>query len=186
MAAAGFTKSGVSKYDDRDMGCRRIKCEVGKPLAQQAQIGHNRWHPGITPILTVARDDSRDMTVVVMPFLSRVTLFDIISLHATPDDPGAPGLRMEAIDQAIRTRNAAVPCPLRDPSADQGRRRIAFSEWIAEIGAALADVPERRGRVTHLVTGDPLAYEHTAGVIGGVDGEMVRLEIEQLLSLRKS
>jgi glutamate racemase len=37
-----------------------------------------------------------------------------------------------------------------------------------------------RGRITHFVTGDPIAYEHTAAVIGGVDGEIVALPVSDL------
>jgi len=36
------------------------------------------------------------------------------------------------------------------------------------------------GRITHFVTGDPIAYEHTAAVIGGVDGEIVALPVSEL------
>ena len=36
------------------------------------------------------------------------------------------------------------------------------------------------GRITHFVTGDPLAYEHTAAVIGGVDGEVVAVPVAAL------
>jgi len=32
------------------------------------------------------------------------------------------------------------------------------------------------GRILHFVTGDPLAYTHTAGVIGGVEGDIHALE----------
>ena len=36
------------------------------------------------------------------------------------------------------------------------------------------------GRITHFVTGDPIAYQHTAAVIGGVDGEIVAMPVTQL------
>jgi glutamate racemase len=36
------------------------------------------------------------------------------------------------------------------------------------------------GRITHFVTGDPIAYEHTAAVIGGVDGEIIALPVSDL------
>ena len=36
------------------------------------------------------------------------------------------------------------------------------------------------GRITHFVTGDPIAYKHTAAVIGGVDGEIVALPVSDL------
>jgi len=36
------------------------------------------------------------------------------------------------------------------------------------------------GRVLHYVTGDPLAYRHTAAVIGGTEGEIVPLDVTRL------
>ena len=51
--ASEFSKSGVSQFDNRDMGAPRIRCEVGKPLAGQRDIGHNRWHPDIPPLIEV-------------------------------------------------------------------------------------------------------------------------------------
>jgi glutamate racemase len=44
----------------------------------------------------------------------------------------------------------------------------------------------RPGRITHLVTGDVLAYQHTARVIGGVDGEFRQLDVAQLASLQRA
>lgn len=38
------------------------------------------------------------------------------------------------------------------------------------------------GRITHFVTGDPVAYEHTAKVIGGVEGEIVAMPVSELKS----
>ena len=46
-----FSRSGVSRFKDRDLGAPRIRCEVGKPLAQQLDLGHNRWHPDIPPLV---------------------------------------------------------------------------------------------------------------------------------------
>ncbi len=45
-----FTKSGVSRFPNRDLGVPRFKCEVGVPLAQQKEFGHNRFHPDIPPL----------------------------------------------------------------------------------------------------------------------------------------
>ncbi len=39
------------------------------------------------------------------------------------------------------------------------------------------------GQVIHYVTGDPQSYQHTASVIGGVNGEIRLLEIERLLEM---
>ena len=52
-AATGFARTGVSRFADRDLGVMRVRCEVGKPLAQQRQLGHNRWHPDVPPIATL-------------------------------------------------------------------------------------------------------------------------------------
>ena len=53
--ASEFSRSGVSRFDNRDMGAPRIRCEVGKPLAEQRDIGHNRWHPDIPPLIEIER-----------------------------------------------------------------------------------------------------------------------------------
>jgi hypothetical protein len=39
------------------------------------------------------------------------------------------------------------------------------------------------GRVVHFVTGDPLAFSHTARVIGGVDGEIIPLPVTELTAM---
>ena len=48
-----FSRSGVSRFKDRDMGVQRVRCEVGKPLAEQLDLGHNRWHPDIPSVAEV-------------------------------------------------------------------------------------------------------------------------------------
>jgi glutamate racemase len=40
--------------------------------------------------------------------------------------------------------------------------------------------PSGSGKITHFVTGDPIAYEHTAAVIGGVEGEIIALPVSEL------
>lgn len=45
-----FTRSGVSRFPNRDLGVPRFCCEVGVPLAEQKELGHNRWHPDIPPL----------------------------------------------------------------------------------------------------------------------------------------
>lgn len=40
--------------------------------------------------------------------------------------------------------------------------------------------PHRTGHIVHYVTGDVTAYRHTASVIGGVDGEIVALDVTRL------
>jgi glutamate racemase len=38
------------------------------------------------------------------------------------------------------------------------------------------------GHITHFVTGDPVAYAHTAKVIGGVEGEIIAMAVSELKS----
>jgi len=62
---------------------------------------------------------------------------------------------------------------------------VESAQAIAEVVRESVDVaPNGPGKITHFVTGDPLAYEHTAQVIGGVDGEIVPLPISKLVSLQ--
>jgi glutamate racemase len=51
------------------------------------------------------------------------------------------------------------------------------AEYVCSV---MGDRPSGSGRITHFVTGDPLAYRHTAGVIGGVDGEIIALPVTDL------
>lgn len=51
MATGGFSRTGVSRFDDRNLGVARVRCEVGKPLQAQSHLGHNRWHPDIPPVV---------------------------------------------------------------------------------------------------------------------------------------
>ncbi|MCL4401610.1 MAG: hypothetical protein M1436_02950, partial [Acidobacteria bacterium] len=39
------------------------------------------------------------------------------------------------------------------------------------------------GRILHFVTGDPLAFEHTAQVIGGVEGRIFPLPVTELAQM---
>lgn len=57
MSNTDFTTSGVSRFPDRDLGVKRFSCEVGIPLADQKELGHNRWHPDIPPLYEVGLGD---------------------------------------------------------------------------------------------------------------------------------
>jgi len=65
----------------------------------------------------------------------------------------------------------------------EGVSLVDSAEVTAETVSANFDRPPRTfelGRVVHFVTGDPLAFAHTAAVIGGVDGEIVPLPVAEL------
>jgi glutamate racemase len=60
---------------------------------------------------------------------------------------------------------------------------VDSAEVTAEaVSAALGSSPDgpQPGRVVHFVTGDPLAFTHTANVIGGVEGEIISLPVTEL------
>jgi len=60
---------------------------------------------------------------------------------------------------------------------------VDSAEVTAEtVSQAFDAVPENGtpGRVVHFVTGDPVAFSHTAHVIGGVEGEIVPLPVAEL------
>ncbi len=76
--------------------------------------------------------------------------------------------------------------PVLERVLGDGVRLVSSDEVTAEVvRTALAASGDLRaggapGRVMHYVTGDPLAYRHTAGVIGGTDGEIVALDVTTL------
>jgi glutamate racemase len=49
-----------------------------------------------------------------------------------------------------------------------------------ELAAQPPGSDGRTGRIVHYVTGDVLAYKHTAEVIGGVEGELIPLDVTTL------
>jgi len=59
---------------------------------------------------------------------------------------------------------------------------VAGGDVVAGVvEASLSGVPQRgAGQVLHYVTGSVSAYIHSAGVIGGVDGKVVPLDVTRL------
>ncbi len=49
-----------------------------------------------------------------------------------------------------------------------------------ELGERIAPPNGKPGRIVHYVTGDVLAYKHTAEVIGGVEGALIPLDVTRL------
>ncbi len=64
-----------------------------------------------------------------------------------------------------------------------GVQLVDSAEVTAETVSTAYEPPPRcpaAGRVVHFVTGDPVAFEHTAAVIGGVSGETIPLSVTEL------
>lgn len=73
---------------------------------------------------------------------------------------------------------------------DAIQRAVDGSVTLVDSAEATAEVvsraleheahPAAKGRVVHFVTGDPVAFAHTAKVIGGVEGEIIPLPVTEL------
>jgi glutamate racemase len=72
--------------------------------------------------------------------------------------------------------------PLIQRVAGEGVSLVSSADVVAEVvEASLSGVPQRgAGQVLHYVTGSVSAYIHSAGVIGGVDGKVVPLDVTRL------
>ncbi len=160
MAAPGFTKAGVSKFADRDLGCRRITCEVGKPLAQQAQIGHNRWHPGITPIAELAPGES---------IIIETAGYDDYQLQDNDDVSDVVNMdlgRVHPIGGPIYVKGAEpgdlLVVDVLEISPLSG---VGYSAIIPEIGGLLKDVFSKGWKSVWYMRGDVYAESrHVPGV----------------------
>jgi glutamate racemase len=62
---------------------------------------------------------------------------------------------------------------------------VDSAEAVAEVVSnAFGEAGDAPGRVVHFVTGDPVAFAHTAKVIGGVEGEIIPLPVTELAAAR--
>ncbi len=79
---------------------------------------------------------------------------------------------------------------LRDVIQRVAGRRVHLVDSAEAISrtveASLGSRAPGSGGITHFVTGDAVAYEHTAHVIGGVDGEIVPLPVAELVVLQEA
>jgi len=70
-------------------------------------------------------------------------------------------------------------------AAGENVRLVDSAEATAErVSATFSPAPQCfvPGRVMHFVTGDPVAFGHTANVLGGVDGEITPLPVTDLMA----
>ncbi len=62
---------------------------------------------------------------------------------------------------------------------------VSSADVTAErLAHAFNNRPPGEGRVVHFVTGDVSAYRHTAAFIGGLDGDVVHLDVTDLAELK--
>ena len=75
-----------------------------------------------------------------------------------------------------------VLAPVIEQVTGKGVALVSSADVTAEVvSAALAhESPAGAGRLTHYVTGGVPAYQHTAEVIGGVEGRVIPLDVTRL------
>ena len=74
-----------------------------------------------------------------------------------------------------------VLAPVIQRVAGAGVTLVSSAEVTAEaVSRAFINSSDGTGRVTHYVTGGVPAYQHTAEVIGGVDGQVIPLDATRL------
>ena len=105
--------------------------------------------------------DSEDAEVLARHYLSRMPEIDTLILGCTHYPVLTPVLQKVAGSAVNLVSSADVT-----------------AEVVAE--ALSSGAPERLGRVTHYVTGGVPAYQHTAEVIGGVEGKVIPLDVTRL------
>lgn len=91
--------------------------------------------------------------------------------------------QMPAIDTLILgCTHYPVLAPVLSRVLGPGVTLVESASVAAEsVRATLGDDSgAQAGQITHFVTGDPVAYEHTAAVIGGVDGDIIALPLSGL------
>ena len=133
--ALEFSRSGVSRFKDRDMGVQRVRCEVGKPLAEQLDIGHNRWHPDIP---SVAEVDPGEEVILESPGYDDYQLRDN---DDTSDVATMDLTRVHPLAGPVAVRGAEpgdlLVVDLLELSPLSG---VGYSCVIPEIGGILRDV----------------------------------------------
>ncbi len=133
--------------------------------------GHDVWAqscPMLAPLVEEGLADAKEAQLLIEYYLQkRPKNLDALILGCThyPVLKNAIatylGDTIQVVDSAFATANVVA-------------------KELQNRGLALAT--ENFGQITHFITGDPQSYQHTAKVIGGVDGEMHHLEIESLLA----
>jgi len=129
------------------LGHRLVAIKVSVDGTLEAEILGRLQHPNIVPVYSVQPDDSTGLTVVCMPYLGRVTLYDVLDrLFGEKKKPS----RSRSIVHAIRD-DEAHPMPTGDAagSIDGELYHGSYVDGALHLGAQLAEA---------------LAYSHSRGI----------------------
>jgi serine/threonine protein kinase/Tfp pilus assembly protein PilF len=118
------------------LGGRLVAAKVALQGAREAETLGQLNHRGIVPVHWVRKDEATGLTVICMPFLSRVTLFDVI--EASRPAPSRPK-HATAIWKAIEAINSQDKSWLSIDTPDPALLRGSFVNGVAHLGLQLAE-----------------------------------------------
>ena len=129
------------------LGRRLVAIKASIEGAVEAEILGRLQHPGIVPVYSVLPADETGVTIVCMPYLGHITLFDLVEeLFQGEDMPK----RSRAIIEAIRIRQSGtLPAGDATGSMDGELCHGSYVDGALHLGAQLAEA---------------LAYSHSRGI----------------------
>jgi glutamate racemase len=145
----------------------------GSYQARLEAKGFNVWAkacPMLAPLVEEGLADSLEAKLLIAHYLEqRPDTMDALILGCT-HYPVLKHAIAEHVGQAIQVVDSAFVTA----------KAVAQEIETRKLNASKTS----RGKVTHFVTGDTQSYQHTANVIGGVEGDVHHLEMDALLEPR--
>jgi serine/threonine protein kinase len=122
---------------DKALGNRFVVIKATPLGPQEADTLGRLAHLHVVPVHSVVRDDRLGLTAVCMPFLSRVSLFDVIEeLFSTPQAPS----RAVAILKSVRSLNSSRASQFaEDDSGSEWHSRWTYLDGVLSIGVQLTE-----------------------------------------------
>lgn len=191
--------SRVFLAQEQSLGGRQVVLKVTPLGSREARTLAQLAHPHIVPVHSVQRDEDLGLTGICMPFLSRVTLFDVVDeVFARTTAPRSGGTILEA----ARLGNAGGERATLSHARPAWPVDYSYVEAILSIGAQLADALDHAHRhgTLHcdvkpsnvLLTNEGHAYllDFNLALLGAeaarvVGGTLPYMAPEQLEPLRK-
>jgi glutamate racemase len=173
-AAARATRTGI-------VGVIGTKGTIGSRAYQRRleQRGLQPWARACPMLVHVVEEglaESAEAELLVREYLRDRPAMDTLILGCT-HYPLLHGVIQRVVGEGVR---------LVDSAEVTAEAVSAAFRPVSGDGCRASSTPADRGRVIHFVTGDPLAFAHTAAVIGGVEGEIIPLAVTELGSLHHS
>ncbi len=171
-AAARATRTGI-------VGVIGTKGTIGSRAYQRRleQRGLEAWAQACPMLVHVVEEglaESAEAELLVSEYLRNRPAIDTLILGCT-HYPLLRGVIQRAVGDAVR---------LVDSAEVTAEAVSAAFQPVNGDGRGAPVIQANGGRVIHFVTGDPLAFAHTAAVIGGVEGEIIPLPVTELASAR--